>query len=324
MDAATATNFLNMFETLQCPYVQDIELSYLSELLLTPSRHRTRILCWLFSSIDPDLENMIDSCNVNQGGFMSSHEIDSKIQLLTGIASDLCLCIQDDFDLIRGKATARKQIAFWGNLLSVAANISDHNKEQLYEHDNEICTFSKAVLRTCDISTVLSLSLQLLSCSVQREISVTLKTIKTSKSISVIATEDVVNTISKLESQLSRQKDNITKLLKEYSYKDFAADETSKTDKLNRSLRVVLNDLCQLQTTFLQTHENFFQPYCDKTPVTFNKFGQTLHKVNCQLKSYLQLIDTLKNIKETNEEISNPHSAFQREAWVVIGSTSRG
>ena len=67
-------------------------------------------------------------------------------------------------------------------------------------------------------------------------------------------------------------------------------DDAFLLNKIYRSLDVTLNDLNQLQTTFLQTFENHFQPYCDKSASKFTNLGTIIYNLDRLFASLLTVM----------------------------------
>lgn len=82
---------------------------------------------------------------------------------------------------------------------------------------------------------------------------------------------------------------NLKMLFKQNPNLSTTTDDPILAQTVNRSLTVTLNDLAQLQTSFLQVFDNHFEPYCDKEPVQFTRLGLTIHSVSERLSQLLNV-----------------------------------
>ncbi|KAJ3586551.1 hypothetical protein NHX12_012948 [Muraenolepis orangiensis] len=85
------------------------EAESVHQLLCTPSQHRTGILAWVCTTINPKLEEKLSVMQPN----------DPKVQVkeMAMLGRDLMLCKADDLDLIRGHAKPLRQLQFLEELL---------------------------------------------------------------------------------------------------------------------------------------------------------------------------------------------------------------
>ncbi|XP_013410203.1 uncharacterized protein LOC106173581 [Lingula anatina] len=111
---AVARSFKAKLDQLGCPFTEDVDVSWILELIFKPGEPRIRLLQWLFSKFDSKLNDMLDPQLA-----ATDTKIDSRIQRLLFIANTLGLCRYDDVDLIRGVASQAKQISFMDQLLDL-------------------------------------------------------------------------------------------------------------------------------------------------------------------------------------------------------------
>uniref|UniRef100_A0A1A7ZTX0 HAUS augmin-like complex, subunit 7 n=1 Tax=Nothobranchius furzeri TaxID=105023 RepID=A0A1A7ZTX0_NOTFU len=103
-----------LYDSLQaaaCPLVQGLYLKEddsMLELLCSPSELRTDILAWICSRIDP---------NVANSKAARSHDPHALTKEMAAFGHELMLIQADDLDLIRGKASPRRQLRFLEQLL---------------------------------------------------------------------------------------------------------------------------------------------------------------------------------------------------------------
>ncbi|XP_066285540.1 HAUS augmin-like complex subunit 7 isoform X2 [Branchiostoma lanceolatum] len=108
-----AASFKSRLESLDCPYIEGVEESWITQLIFTPGEHRSRLLQWLFSRIDPKLSSIVE-------GYHSTQE---REQRLLFAASILGLCKRKDFDVVRGTCSFPGQASFMDQLLDMVCII---------------------------------------------------------------------------------------------------------------------------------------------------------------------------------------------------------
>ncbi|KAL3063628.1 hypothetical protein OYC64_000043 [Pagothenia borchgrevinki] len=103
----------HVYATLQaasCPLVKDLylqEADSMLQLLCTPSQHRTGILSWICSSINPTV------------AYSEAKDPEVLIKEMSVLGQELMLCRAEDLDLIRGDASPHRQLRFLQQLLSL-------------------------------------------------------------------------------------------------------------------------------------------------------------------------------------------------------------
>ncbi|KAH3818710.1 hypothetical protein DPMN_120433 [Dreissena polymorpha] len=111
-----AQHFKKKLDQLGCPYTEGVEESWISELIFKPGEARIRLLQWLLSKFDSELNEILDP----QYASVES-KMDSRIQRLLFVASNIGLCRYDDVDLIRGAVPASRQAVFMAHLIDIVA-----------------------------------------------------------------------------------------------------------------------------------------------------------------------------------------------------------
>lgn len=80
LQPSLATYFLETLSSLGCPYVQDIEESYIGEILLTAGEQRIRLLMWIFGEIHTDVYKIVNSGQVLMSSVMDIG-VDKRVQV---------------------------------------------------------------------------------------------------------------------------------------------------------------------------------------------------------------------------------------------------
>nr|XP_040048624.1 HAUS augmin-like complex subunit 7 [Gasterosteus aculeatus aculeatus] len=98
-----------------CPLVDGLylqEAGSMLQLLCAPSQHRTDILKWICSSINPSFAH-------SKALVLRSSSPDVLTKEIAVLGQELMLCRADDLDLIRGEASSHRQLRFLEQLLTL-------------------------------------------------------------------------------------------------------------------------------------------------------------------------------------------------------------
>ncbi|CAB3987222.1 Hypothetical predicted protein, partial [Paramuricea clavata] len=116
-------NIRDKLEFLGCPHVENVDESWMSELLFKSGEPRLRLIQWLLTRFGhPQLEELLESHQA-----VLSNLTDSRVGKLLFCANLLGLCHDDDVDLITGVSSKSKQLQFFEDvidMLMVVDNLS--------------------------------------------------------------------------------------------------------------------------------------------------------------------------------------------------------
>lgn len=300
-----ASDYLDILNNHQCPYTQDVDDSYIGELLLSSGEQRIRLLMWIFGEIHPVADKVFHSQEL-----MISRStdlgVDKRIQMLTSICASIGLCRTTDMDLVRGETANKKQIWFWNKIFRLLQFSSCNALNDACEEDK---TLMQKMLDV-DFSNTIDLLPHDLKQQMKKEHHMAKQL--TRRSFREIE-EDLKKFSEKLEVQCQKIEGN-------FKYLDTEEDSLDYT--ISRSLLLNLNDLDQMMTTFDQVFVNSLETFCDRKVDSFGKLGKTVEIVNRQLNYVLDVLKSLHDIKCCNEFIVECRNNIPGTNKKVLGVSS--
>lgn len=114
MAALAAASVYEQLKELRCPLLDGVflpEPGAALGLLCAPSAQRLELLAWLCARANPPLRE--------QFATLTDSQTEEKTQEMAKLGSDLLLCRSDELDLIKGEASAERQLRFMEQLLDV-------------------------------------------------------------------------------------------------------------------------------------------------------------------------------------------------------------
>ncbi|XP_070695769.1 HAUS augmin-like complex subunit 7 [Pempheris klunzingeri] len=268
-----------LLQAASCPLVDGLylqEAESMLQLLCAPSQHRTDILAWICSSINPSFGNC-------EAMTMRSKDPDVLHKEIAVVGQELMLCKADSLDLIRGVASPHRQLQFLEQLLSLVPGCKGSAGHRM---DAEV------LLNEIYAAENLPHLTQMLKPTFNpwpAHIKALRKGTKPSSKPSKGEAADVAALLQLTQSTLE-QLQSECEFLK--------SEEQSPGDYSPRSLRVVLCDIQQLMTTFSHVYETDLRAYCSRDPPDFSPETDVFQRVHQLL---LALITELEMIKEVSE-----------------------
>ncbi|XP_025107651.1 uncharacterized protein LOC112572278 [Pomacea canaliculata] len=288
-------------DALACPYVEDADEAWVTELVFTPGEPRIRLLQWLLSKFDTKAGELLDT----QHSFAET-KMDSRIQKILYITSSLGLCRYNDVDLIRGMESASgRQAAFFNRLLDIVTicdmaedpktkhmitpgtvSSSRSLEEQLNADTRFIDTLASSHLSECMVTP----TIDLIPPDLQRLMPV--------DSPQPPSFESLLVTCRKVEESIKRQLDVLVKLHERPAY------ESGQMQLAGRTLSIVLHELGQLTLSFTLSCETHLRPWCNRPQPQLSHLGPTLKRVHGLQQKFFQLLMSLHQIRQTCTSLS--------------------
>ncbi|XP_029292330.1 HAUS augmin-like complex subunit 7 [Cottoperca gobio] len=277
-----------------CPLVEGLylqETDSMLQLLCAPSQHRTDILAWICSSVNPNFTNSKVMSMRSKGPDVLTGE-------MAVIGQELMLCRADDLDLIRGDATPLWQLQFLKQLLSLVPACkkpAGHRVDQetllneLYAAEN-LPHFTQMLNPTLDPWPAHIKAL----CN-------------GSKSSSYKSSREVAADVAPL---LELAQSTLQKLQSEC---EFLSKEAQSPGVFSpSSLRVAASDLQLLMTTFSHVFETDLRAYCSRDPPSFSTETDVFERIHQLLLTFIMQLEMLKEISEASvsmtEEVNQLHT----------------
>ncbi|XP_045166766.2 uncharacterized protein LOC123530121 isoform X2 [Mercenaria mercenaria] len=297
--------FKKKLDQLGCPYTEGVEDSWISELIFKPGEARIRLLQWLFSKFDSKLNEILDP----QYASVES-KMDSRIQRLLFVASNLGLCRYDDVDLIRGVVPATRQSAFMEHLIDLVyiVDTAEDPKNKLFREAGVVseampleeqlshdCAYLNALCSQGKIDAIFATKLSLLPPDLQKQVES--RWSQTGKSADKAPKPDLQGIEAaaiQLGDDMARQNELLQELKKHH---DYQPTEDSKLETICRTISLVLSELSQLVTGFTFCYENEMKHWCNKSPPNLTQLGPAFKRVHRLLQQFVQLLQNLRAIR---------------------------
>ncbi|XP_052782046.1 uncharacterized protein LOC128218421 isoform X1 [Mya arenaria] len=303
-----AKNFKKKLDQLCCPYTEGVEDTWITELIFKPGEARIRLLQWLLSKFDSALNEVLDP----QYASVES-KMDSRIQRLLYVASNIGLCRYDDVDLIRGVVPASRQSSFMEHLIDIVAiaDASEDPKNKLFREPGlvsdampleEQLAHDTAYMNNLCVSgpldAVFSPRLALLPLDLQKQLEARWAQAGKAGDIKVSKPDlqAIENAAVKLSEDMARQWDLLQDMRK---HSDYQSLDAGKVETVCRTVSLVLSELFQLITGFTYCYENEMRQWCNKSPPKLTQLGAAFKRVHRLLQQFLQMLQNLGDIRRS-------------------------
>ncbi|KAI8479424.1 HAUS augmin-like complex subunit 7 [Branchiostoma belcheri] len=293
--------------SLDCPYLEGVEESWITQLIFTPGEHRLRLLQWLFSRIDPKLSDIVE-------GYHSTQE---REQRLLFSASILGLCKKEDLDVVRGTCSFSVQASFVDQLLDMVCIIDSsqdatqramsspgHISESrpLEEQAEADCHLMDRLSRQYTFQAMFSHKLDLLPPDIKHSVEKGWGDAGHQKGSGPDPPD--VSTLLEAAAGLNRQLEISTAQLQDLQTKyTYGEPDPASVSKVSRTLGLVLSELAQLLTGFSYCYEQELRPWCNRAPPVLSELGPAFRRVHSLLTHLTQLLGSLDKLKTSYRSI---------------------
>ncbi|KAL5014850.1 hypothetical protein ScPMuIL_009120 [Solemya velum] len=305
-------SFKNRLDNLGCPYTEGVEDSWISELIFKPGEPRIRLLQWLFSRFDSQLNEVLDP----QYASVES-KMDSRIQRLLFVASTLGLCKYDDVDLIRGLSSSSKQAVFMDQLMDLVCIMDSADDPRikalqspgiiseatgLEDQFHKDCTYVDTLVDQEKLDNLFNPQISLLPPDLQRQIEVSWVAKGYSKEKPPKPDlNELLDSATRLALDVQKQLEILEHLKKNFKYQE--ADD-AKSEMVMRTLQLGLSELSQLVVGFSYCYENEMCHWCNKTPPILTQLGQAFKRVHTLFQQFSQLLKDFQSIRASYTSLS--------------------
>ncbi|XP_002734645.1 HAUS augmin-like complex subunit 7 [Saccoglossus kowalevskii] len=306
---AISQSFRSRLEEVNCPFVEDVDDSWIMEHIFTPGEQRIRLLQWLFSRFDPHLTELFDSQCIP-----SDTKIDSRLQRLLYVSSILGLCNPNDVELVRGNTSKSKQIDFIDQLIDmvyISETSEDVSKRamsspglidesvSLPEQVNHDCNLLETIVRQENMNALFSVKTSLLPPDLTKNMRTSMKELGygPDQRYELPQTYKLECLSEELAKQLIRSTAHLKELHACPEYDESVVKKVIKTTEL------VSSELAQLVTGFTFTFENEMRPWCGRSPPILSDIGVSFKRVYTLLQNFMQTLQSFSMIKTSVNSI---------------------
>ncbi|XP_047452495.1 HAUS augmin-like complex subunit 7 [Mugil cephalus] len=277
-----------------CPLVDGLylqEADSMLQLLCTPSQHRTDILAWICSSINPSFAE-------SKAKSVGTKDPDVLNKEMAKLGQELMLCTADDLDLIRGDASPHRQLQFLDQLLTLVPGCKKSaghrpNGEVLL---NELFTAENLPHLTGMLNPTLN--------PWPAHIKAFGKGTTSSHRPIREEAADVANELQRTQLELEKLRSEC----------EFLNSEMQASAGLSpSSLRVAACDLQQLIATYSRVYETDLSSYCNREPPSFSEDAEVFQRVHQLLLACNTELDMLKEVSETSASIHEKAKQLQTQ-----------
>nr|XP_060619162.1 HAUS augmin-like complex subunit 7 [Anolis sagrei ordinatus] len=328
---AAAASFALLYERLQelgCPALEGVFLSEaedIQKLLCTPSSHRLDILEWICTSVYPPLKEQFSS--------LKESESDLKIKGMAKLGYDLTLCPANDLDLIKGKASAQKQLHFLEQLvavipaqadLAVSDSVSDSSicsstEESLLEMVWRNGEFIKQVFCSPDLQTVLNPQCHPWSSDIKHFLADEEALHKRSLLSETSQEKTLIDELKKLEDTVAALKD--LKAQCPFLQEDLGvADASPDSATTLQTLKLIASDFSHLLLAFEQVYESDLQKHSERRALKLSPCGPLFQDVHESLTLCVQELQGLAQVTETSAYVMETEKQRHEEKVFWSGS----
>ncbi|KAF7663935.1 hypothetical protein LDENG_00194670 [Lucifuga dentata] len=288
-----AQNVYAALQAASCPLVEGLHLQEadsMLQLLCVPSQHRTDILTWICSSINPNFANV-------KAMSMRSKDPDILTKEIAVLGQELLLCKADDLDLIKGNASHLQQLQFLDQLLTVVPG-SDKSEHKM---DEEI------LLNELYAAESLPHLTQMLNPTIDpwpAHIKALRKGQKSSYKPSREEAADVAALLQMTQSALQQLQSECEFL---------HSEAQSPSTFFPSALRVAACDLQQLMATFSHVYETDFRAYCSRDPPSLSTETSVFQRVHQLLLACNTELEMLNEVSEASVSMTEEVSQLQTQ-----------
>ncbi|XP_029362239.1 HAUS augmin-like complex subunit 7 [Echeneis naucrates] len=298
-------------QAVSCPLVDGLylqEADNMLHLLCTPSQHRTDIVAWICSRINPNFAT-------SKGMSTRSKDPDVLIKEMAVLGQELMLCRAGDLDLIRGDTNPLRQLQFLEQLLTLIPKCS---KSAGYRRDEELLLNELyAVENLPHLMQMLQPTCDPWPAHMKALCKGTKSSAKSSKNDA-----DVGTLLEFTQSALEQAQSEC----------EYLIDEPQSPIIFSpNSLRVAACDLQQLMATFSHVYETDLNAYCSRDSPSFSTETAVFQRVHRLLLACNTELEMLKEVSETslfmsegvNSLQTHPHHQGRGENHMFLNKSGR-
>ncbi|XP_067929854.1 HAUS augmin-like complex subunit 7 [Watersipora subatra] len=300
------------FKRLACPYTESADETWISELIFNPGEPRIKILQWLLSRFNSSVYNFLEPIYAGT---------EPKLKAILHAASALGLCRASDIDLIQGKSSMNKQMAFMDKLLNlcltadetgsicVRSHLTYDTSESAMEQYTKDCGLLDRLAQQQSVSELFPSSHSILPIDVKKAIDLTAMASNADQDErSLSSMPELSERLKLLQEDLYRQRQLLDSLSNEHTCN--MVDKKSRETQL-RKLRLILSELQQMIVNCCYCYESHIQPWCSRSSPSLSALGDRIHSVQRLLNSFTTVLGAMKVIRVSHDKLESFSQGFE-------------
>ncbi|XP_044067228.1 HAUS augmin-like complex subunit 7 isoform X2 [Siniperca chuatsi] len=261
------------------------------QLLCAPSQHRTDILAWICSSINPNFAN-------SKAMSVRSKDPDVLTKEMAVFGQELMLCKAEDLDLIRGDASPHRQLQFLEQLLALVPGCE---KSAGHRTDSEMLLNE---LYAAENLPHLTQTLKPTLDPWPAHIKALRKGAKSSYKPGGEEAADVAGLLQLTQTALEQLQSEC----------EFLNTEAQSPGVFSpSSLRVAACDLQQLMATFSHVYETDLRAYCSRDPPSFSTETDVFQRIHQLLLACITELEMLNEVSEASVSMNEDVNQLQTQ-----------
>ncbi|XP_028402664.1 HAUS augmin-like complex subunit 7 isoform X2 [Dendronephthya gigantea] len=309
---------------LGCPHVENVEESWMSELLFKPGEPRLRLLQWLLARFDQHLEEILDSHQA-----VVSSLTDSRVGKLLFCANLLGLCREDDVDLITGASPKSKQLQFYEDITDMLLVVEDldtiflqsvsSTPERITTRPGTIvdavsdaCGYLDLLCRQEDLGELFKEKIHLYPPDIEKQLEIDDHDSKRSK---IPDTADITSLADQIETELKKQKKLLEKLKSESS----TEHDPQTVNKVSKTLSLTMSTLTQMIEGFNHCYETEMKQWSGREKPILSELGPVFKRVDILVQKLLQILTSLEKLKMSHLQITHVQTSDMENYTVPLG-----